>query len=1752
MADSSTIDASITAPETEGGNDQTPVKIPIVGIGASAGGLNALETLFEQLPATTGGAFVVVQHLSPAYQSHMSELLGRRTKMNTCQVAERTIPEPNTVYLLPPGKHVVLQNGMLRLQEREDDGELNLPIDKFFHSLAAEDKRRIAAVVLSGTGSDGSEGIVSVGKAGGLVISQDEDSAQFNSMPLNAIRTGSVHVVAPVPELADSLVQYLGGAAVDSVVAQTAPSIERNDLAPVYKQLEKACGIDFGQYKHGTFTRRLSRRMMLSKIDQLDQYVDYLEREPAELSRLADDLMIGVTRFFRDPDGYHRLANRCIRTAASSKAEGDEFRAWIAGCATGQEAYSIAMLIHHEREKLGIDFAIKIFATDVHPDAIRFAQRGIFPDSSLAEIPIEFRDKYLVQLDEGFEIESTIRNSIVFARHDVLQDAPFTNMDLISCRNLLIYLVDDAQSRVLNMFTHAMRSRGVLWLGPSETPGDLDDDFAVLDKQWRIFQKERETRLPLDLRLRKRPPTNASLSLRTRSSRAPSAALISSYDRLLEQYAPAGILIDDSMRPLQIFGDVSRFTKTRAGRLNGTIDDLLIESLRLPVAVTVQRLRFQQAAMMTESGVVDGERVTVSVRSMHHPTQSETHYFISFTEESRQLPAAVQTIRPVANLPAEGDPTPEANGEGKIDSAAFQRSTLSEERIRMLEMDLDFTRENLQATIEEVETTNEELQSSNEELTSSNEELQSTNEELHSLNEELHTTNAESSRRLQLLTEMTRDLENVMRESDIGIVLIDGELNIRRVTPAAADILLIRRNEVDGEKLSDYARAFEGINLVEMIRRVETENRPVECEAVDRRNDPILVRAAPYREREGFILTMTNLKSVRETADKLRKLTSIVQDSTDAIIGVDLKSTITSWNRGASRLFNVDLDLDAQVSHQMQLSDVLPEDVSDVCEALLRELLRKGVTGERELNTKVGDRQLTLQIRATPILDDYERVSGAAITLYDITKMRMAEEQLRLRTRAIDAASNGFLIVDAQRDDMPIVYANQGFETLTGYRLEDITGRNCRFLQGPITDPADVQKIRDAIANQESCRVTILNYRRNGEPFYNDLIVTPVCDVNDRVTHFVGIQSDVTEVVEANIALRNSEIEYRTTFENAAIGIAHVGLDGEWIHANEKLCQILGRPLEELKSKTFQDITHPDDLQKDMHLFAQMKRGDIPGYTLEKRYIRADGETVWTNLTTSLRRDVEGKLECCISLVEDITERKLTEQKLAASRAIITEVIEQSHDPFISFDKEGVIQFANHAARQLSGVERDLVGMQYSELFSNHAEAPLVAALARVHLSQKGETTEYYSRELQRWYDARVFPVDDGAAVYMTDVTGRKETEAYLEAARIAAEEASQAKSNFLTNMSHEIRSPMSAILGFADLSLRDLREGKPVDAMHLETVIRNGRFLLRIINDILDLSKVEAGKLDVRRSRFKLVPMLADINELMRHRSESSGVPLHFEFVAEIPQRLRSDRSRVEQILVNLIGNALKFTPQGSVRVVTEMDQDDPTTVCFRVIDTGIGISPANVERLFQTFTQVHDRKIVGMEGTGLGLVISQRLANLLGGNITVTSVEGRGSEFTLSLPVDESEEMVRPTEADLRPRRAGGMNLDRINARILVADDARDIRLVTTRFLARAGADVSEVVNGAEAIKAVRDAEREGRPFACVLMDMQMPELDGRQATQQIRNHGITIPIIALTAGATSEEINDALASGCTEFVAKPVDAVDLVSRVAKLTGG
>ncbi len=1514
----------------------------------------ALEALFAEMPTDTGLAFVIVQHLSPDFRSHMGELLGRQTQMPVRVIASGDAVEPNTLHLLPPRKEVVLDGDVLRLTDKTTGGGLNLPIDRFFQSLASDSRSLRAVVVLSGTGSDGSQGLQDVARSGGLVLCQDEQTATFNGMPLNAQATGCVDLVLPPEQIASALASYAAGTNKAELKGAFGPDFSREHLEGIFNLLQQHSGINFREYKGSTIGRRLQRRMKLRGIEDLDEYTQRLSEDPDERDALQHDLLIGVTDFFRDADGYELLARTVIpqliagvenrgesrgesrRESRAESGEGGEagepreLRAWVAGCATGEEAYSLAMLLCEAFEAVEKPAKFKIFATDIHRQALKKASLGIYTETDLRGLSERRRERFFSELVDrpgSFQICKAIRERIVFAPHNVAHDAPFTNIDLLTCRNLLIYLQDPAQQRVLGRFHFALNTEGVLWLGPSESPGSLRSEFTALDSHWKLFRKRRDVRLPNQLNFpltRSRP--EAALHEGNFGRPPRERNLVRSYDWLLERFMPPALLVDEQGGVLQVFGAADRWVRIGRGRVGTTLQELVVEELRSPLNAALHHARQRGTVVRYGRLQAAGESFDVVVEPVPQETAGTPHYLILFdgaTPAEGSAPPATQGLETGSAPAAEGSRN-EAPSEGtrapkaRIDEERLDVEELRRRHVQSLEAELQRTRENLRASIEELETTNEELQSTNEELTSSNEELQSTNEELHSVNEELHSVNSETQRRNDELIELTNDMENLLAATDVGVLFFDEELRLRRMTPRIAETLGLAEGDL-GRRIETLAPVIDQVDLATAARSVLAGEPPHQSEVVDPLGRPSLLQLLPYHS---------------------------------------------------------------------------------------------GGT-----------------------------ISGVIVMLVDISVLRQTEEALRLRTRAIDAAVNGVIVVDALGEDMPIIYANEGFHQLTGYSSEEVIGRNCRFLQGPKTDRNKIQKIREAIQAGQSCRSLLINYRKDGSTFHNDLQITPVRQPDGRISHFVGIQHDVTELINAEAAVRHSE--------------------------------------------------------------AQLQR----------------------------------------------------------SENLVGRVLESLTDAFFSLDSDGRLLYINPAAE-------DLFDQPSEKLIGQPIEAVLPAAVANslrepfavTFESQQPTRFELQYEERNRWFEVRCFPTEEALSVFLVDTTARKQAEQYLREARRAAEDANRAKSEFLANMSHEIRTPMTAILGFSDVALRQIFEGNSVDADHLMTIKRNGQYLLRIIDDILDLSKIEAGKFQIETSRFHLPRMIHDIEQLLRLRSTQAGVTISFELEGPVPLRIATDRSRLQQILINLLSNAIKFTIAGSVRLTISCTATDAgSELKFVVSDTGIGISPDKLKDLFRPFTQAH-KEGVGQRfgGAGLGLSISRRLARVLGGDITAESTEGEGSEFTLTLPVtvagepwiDSLEHAPPPKSEERKPT-----PLPELHGRILVADDQRDVWRITRHFLEKAGAEVVIAENGRQAVDLVREAESGGdgaKPFDMILMDMHMPIMNGYQAVRIIRELGYQRPIVALTAAAMKTELEQALTAGCDETLTKPINAVGLVRKVAELING
>lgn len=810
----------------------------IVGIGASAGGLEALEKTFDAIPADTGMAFVIIQHLSPDFKSLMDELLARHTKMAIHRVEDGMLVEPNSLYLIPPKQDMVIRDGRLRLTEKDASQSLSLPIDHFFRSLAKDCRSRGIAIVLSGTGSDGSRGLRDVHEAGGLVIVQSVDSSRFDGMPLSAIETRLVDLVVPPSKIADAFCRYAQHP-IRSQLAQ--PPINESSLEHVFRLLQERHGIDFNYYKPATINRRIERRVQLQQYDDITDYVQALENDPEEVDQLYRDLLIGVTRFFRDGEAFKALQLDVLPALIKAEPVGTPFRVWVAACGTGEEAYSIAIAIDECMRHLNHQRNVKIFATDVHAASIETSNVGRYPAAHLEYMDDERRDRYFNDLGTQYQVRPELRQMIVFAQHDLIKDAPFTRLNLVTCRNLLIYFRPNAQKRALSLFHFSLLVGGVMFLGASETPGDLSAEFGPIIDRWKLYRKLRDVRLTTDFHVGSpleslRQPSGGLRAFHHEPVTETDRELLSHIDALLVQYMPPGMMVSEGGEVIRLFGGAGRYLAPRDGRPSTHISDLSEDDLRLALASGLQNaIRAKQA--IAYPGVVvntlDGLRkVRLEIKPVRTGSVS-TPYLITFGEAVKpgELPTTIV-----------------------LDEDA-------KTHMQELETELHLTRENLQATIEELETSNEELQATNEEMVASNEELQSTNEELHSVNEELYSVNAEYQAKITELTELTNDMDNLLTSTEVATLFLDSDLCIRKFTPKMVDVFSLVPHDV-GRRIHSFTHNINCPGLMDTLHRVVSDGKLHEEPVQDSTGHHFLMRILPYRvgsNIRGAVLTLIDI-----------------------------------------------------------------------------------------------------------------------------------------------------------------------------------------------------------------------------------------------------------------------------------------------------------------------------------------------------------------------------------------------------------------------------------------------------------------------------------------------------------------------------------------------------------------------------------------------------------------------------------------------------------------------------------------------------------------------------------------------------------------------------------------------------------------------------------------------------------------------------------------------------------------------------
>ncbi|RCW69837.1 CheR family methyltransferase [Saliterribacillus persicus] len=824
-----------------------------VGIGASAGGLESLEQFFTAIPSDTGMVFIVVQHLSPDFKSMMDELLERHTQMPIDVIKDGMITEPNHIYLIPPRTNLSIYHGKLFLEEQAMREQIPLPIDSFFKSLATDQEENAVGIILSGTGSDGTVGLKAIKEKSGLVIAEDQKSAKFDGMPRSAISTGLVDYILAAKDMAEELVHYIKHPVVHEQDTQEPSEKSQDELTRASMIMRNHCGIDFSSYKETTMIRRINRRIKVNRLHSFKEYVSYLAESEEERNILRRELFIGVTGFFRDEDAFAKLEEKVLPQIDFEK---DTIRVWSAGCSTGEEVYSLAIMLQEHMHQINSKAEVKIFATDVDEYALEMAGTGYYPDSLLANVEPKLITRYFIKKTDGFQVKESIRKMIVFAKHNILKDPPFSRLDMLVCRNLFIYLKSEKQHQVLEKFYHSLHPNGFLFLGSSESIGDLSVAYKVVDSKWKIYQYKPGYRpatisnVTYSDRRAQRVDQNDDQNQMIRIEKV--------LQQGLESISPPSIVIDSKEQIIHVVNDVSSFIKTQPGRFSNNFNSNMSKELALFIHNLMRRLKSDRTSSIVQPiGFLGDNQKHLTLKGYLLEIQKTDFFFISFIEADKEENESLVEV----------DMSDEVN-----------------ERVQHLEQQLQQAREGLQATVEELETSNEELQSSNEELIASNEELQSTNQELQSVNEELYTVNKEHQAKIDQLTESNNDLNNLIRNTEIGALYLDNKLQIRRITPIMTSLTNIRESDI-GRPISHLTVMDQYPSLTDDIYKVLDTLESMEKEIYSSDGSYWFSKIRPYRTEynsvDGIIVTLmeiTNLKNEQSKVNRGEKRLSTLMD----------------------------------------------------------------------------------------------------------------------------------------------------------------------------------------------------------------------------------------------------------------------------------------------------------------------------------------------------------------------------------------------------------------------------------------------------------------------------------------------------------------------------------------------------------------------------------------------------------------------------------------------------------------------------------------------------------------------------------------------------------------------------------------------------------------------------------------------------------------------------------------------------------
>jgi len=1074
---------------------------PIVGLGASAGGLEALELFFSNMPSDSNMAFVIIQHLSPNHKSIMASLLSKSTNMAVVEIENAMKIKPNCVYLNPPDKNVLIQHGTLQLMMPDRTDRINLPIDCFFRSMASDLGEKAICVILSGTATDGTLGLKTIKGEGGIAMVQDPASAKYDGMPRSAIATGIVDFVLPVNKLPGKLIKYIKA----PYITETKEIINSGDnfseyIQTIFALIRKSTGHDLSHYKQTTISRRIERRMAVHQIAKIGDYVKFLGNNTAETDILFKDMLIGVTNFFRDAEAFVILKEQVLPGLLKNREPDSLIRIWIVGCSTGEEAYSLAILFLEVMVLVKQHYNIQVFASDIDADAIERARLGVYPESIAADVSKERLNKYFIKEDNTYRVKKQIREMIIFAVQNVIKDPPFSKIDLLSCRNLLIYMDAPLQKKVMPLFHYTLKSDGVMLLGTSESIGEFTDLFSPFNNKWKIFKKQKGyIEKAMDYPI---TPFYQMKAIDAIGDKAEINIDVQSIAErvILDDYAPPGVLVNEHYEIIHSLGKTDKYLAIPTGKATLNVLSMAREGLRLKLSSALNDVKRHKKICLVEGVRVkyngDFHVIDLTVRPLPE-TGTPSEMLLVMFDEQKQISKPVQDKK-------------EKSQKNDYDPA-----------ISTLEQELNATKEHLKITIEELETSNEELKSTNEELQSVNEELQSANEELEtskeelqSTNEELVTVNTELQNNVDELSVTNNDINNLLASTDIGTIFLDIELKIKRFTPAMTKIFNLIVTDV-GRSITDITANI----LIEdfhddLLYVLKTLQKKIK-EVQNKEGRWYSIQMIPYRTVDnvidGVVITFTNITHIKKTEKMQRRLATIVRDSNDAITIQDFDGNIIAWNKGAQKMYGYSED----EAIQMNIRDIVPKDKSEEALAFVKQLQEEEEKEEEVESfetfrlTKDG-RTLDVWLTVTKLADDMGKTIAIATTERNVTERKRSEENLRrLATVVID--SNDAITI--QDYDGKITAWNKGATGMYGYTEAEALKMNIQDIV-PVSKKVEALAFVKKLQKEDVKSFKTERLTKEGKVVEVWLTVTKLTDDQGKPISIATTERDISDIAK--------------------------------------------------------------------------------------------------------------------------------------------------------------------------------------------------------------------------------------------------------------------------------------------------------------------------------------------------------------------------------------------------------------------------------------------------------------------------------------------------------------------------------------------------------------------------------------------------------------------------------------------------------------